>query len=79
MEKALNMKDWESLGNEAHKLKGISASLGAMQVSNLASQLEASSSERTEQEAFTVMREIADAISILGNQAPNLRSTEKTS
>jgi len=79
MEKALNMKDWESLGNEAHKLKGISANLGAMQVSNLASQLEASSSERTEQEAFTVMREIADAISILGNQAPNLRSTEKTS
>ena len=79
MEKALNMKDWESLGNEAHKLKGISANLGAMQVSNLASQLEASSSERTEQEAFTVMREIADAISILGDQAPNLRSAEKTS
>ena len=57
MEKALNMKDWEILGNEAHKLKGISANLGAMQVSNLASQLEARSSERTEQEAFTIMRE----------------------
>jgi CheY-like chemotaxis protein/HPt (histidine-containing phosphotransfer) domain-containing protein len=79
MEKALNIKDWESLGNEAHKLKGISANLGAMQVSNLASQLEASSRESTEQEAFTIMRKIADAISILGDQAPNLRSIEKTS
>lgn len=79
MEKAINMKDWELLGNEAHKLKGISANLGAMQVSNLASQLEAKSSERTEQEAFTIMREIANAISILGDQAKNLRSIEKTS
>ncbi len=79
MEKALNTKDWEILGNEAHKLKGISANLGAMQVSNLASQLEARSSERTEQEAFTIMREIANAISILGAQVPNWHSTQKTS
>ncbi len=79
MEKALYMKDWELLGNEAHKLKGISANLGAMQLSTLASQLEASSSEPTEQEAFTVMRKIAGAISILEDQAPNLRGKEKTS
>jgi CheY-like chemotaxis protein/HPt (histidine-containing phosphotransfer) domain-containing protein len=74
MHEALDLKDWDLLGNEAHKLKGISANLGAKQISMLASQLEAQSKDRTDGPARSTLDEVAEAISKLIDQAPNMLS-----
>jgi len=69
---ALNSEEWEFLGNEAHNLKGISANLGAMKVSTLASRLEVRSNERMEEKAQSTLCEMEKAISELLNQAPSI-------
>jgi CheY-like chemotaxis protein/HPt (histidine-containing phosphotransfer) domain-containing protein len=79
MDVALNEKDWESLGNEAHNLKGISANLGAVKVSTLAARLEARARERTEELIHSSFQDLRGAISELVDLFPGLLSTFKDS
>jgi two-component system sensor histidine kinase/response regulator len=74
---AVNAKDWESLGNYAHNLKGISANLGAMKVSGLAARLEARARERAEESVHLSFHELREAVSELINQFENLLSPLK--
>jgi CheY-like chemotaxis protein len=74
---ALNAKDWESLGNDAHNLKGISANLGVMRVSALATRLEAHVKERKEESVDLSFHELQGAISELVIQFEDLLSPLK--
>ena len=74
---ALNAKDWESLGNDAHNLKGISANLGVMRVSALATRLEAHVKERKEESVDLSFHELQEAISELVIQFEDLLSPLK--
>jgi len=78
MVNALKAEDWRVLGNEAHNLKGISANLGAMLISNLASQLEAQSREGIEKPVNSTLYEIEDAITELVDHYPNIVSMNKS-
>lgn len=75
---ALNLKDWSSLENEAHNLKGISANLGVVKISHLAARLEVQSKERIEKPVHSTLSEITEAISELADQAPGILSPIKS-
>ena len=62
MEQAYTAGDYESLSRECHTLKGVSAGLGAMRLSRLATQLGRSCADGHRHSAESLLRELDEAL-----------------
>jgi len=71
LEIAFGTQNWEMLVNEAHKLKGISANLGAMELSYLAGELDIIARERTGDRVPGYFRKIKKATARLAETSTN--------
>ncbi len=69
---ALSSSDWVALANRAHNLKGISANLGAMQISRLAVQLENFAKKQEVENAMMVVQQIEGKINELDSRKDQL-------
>jgi len=78
LERYFETVDWQSLSREAHNLKGIAAGLGAMQLSELARQLEDLSSYNNRAEARNTLDQLKNNVIALSTDARVSYSGQKT-